>query len=47
MHPTPRIIATTSISKRLWDRAFTNTIQVFVVPAQITAIRASRFVRAY
>lgn len=47
MHPTPRIIATTSISKRLWDRAFTNTIQVFVVPAQITAIRASRFVRPY
>jgi hypothetical protein len=35
--------------KRLWDQGFTNTARVpnMVIPAQITAIRGSRFVRPY
>jgi outer membrane protein OmpA-like peptidoglycan-associated protein len=47
MHPTPNINGTTSMSKRLWDNAFANAGQGFIVPAQITAIRASRFVLPY
>jgi hypothetical protein len=36
-----------SDSKRLWDRAFTNAgISPSAIPAQITAIRASRFAKA-
>jgi hypothetical protein len=40
---------TTSDPKRLWDVAFRNTVRVppMDLPAQITSIRASRFVRAY
>jgi outer membrane protein OmpA-like peptidoglycan-associated protein len=39
----------TSNPKRLWDQIFKNTARVpnMVIPAQITAIRGSRFVRPY
>ncbi|WP_211225497.1 peptidoglycan-binding protein [Amycolatopsis nigrescens] len=41
--------AGTSNPKRLWDQNFTNTARVpnFVIPAQVTAIRGSRFVKPY